>query len=206
LQSGGEIYLSASQGSEVLRINHNNPLAVEFPVTGTPTGMQLFSGSFIQNSNVAADTTLNWMPIAADSANVVVDTTGGNFGNANQYYAFVTDSFGWSNCDRFDGLSGGCNPTIKLPTGFDQTNTMVYMIFNSEHTVATADIWTSPNYYFHAGTHTPIGLSVTIIAISQKGSNYYYDILPETTAANAVFNVTMTQAPLSTIQAAVGAL
>jgi hypothetical protein len=203
LQSGGEIYLTATQNGETLRISHNNPIGVNMPITGSGlSGMQRFTGTVIANNNIAAGSQINWVIVPADTAAApAVNDTGAGYS-----YSFVVDSFGWSNCDRFYNLPGGTDPMIQLPTGYDNTNTTVYMIFDAENTVATADRWSSPIYRFHSGSHTPIGLHVTIVAIAKKGSTYYYDIEHEVTASGATFNMNMTQSTLDAIKAAVGQL
>jgi hypothetical protein len=160
--------------------------------------MQRFTGNFISNNNIAAGTQLNWKIVPADTAAVAIvnDTAQGNFA---LNYGIVLDSFGWSNCDRFYDLPGGTDPMIQLPTGYDNTNTSVYMIFDAENVVATADVWNSPIYKFHSGSHTPIGLHVTIVAVAKVGSNYFYAIQHNVTAAGATFNLTMTQSTLTAI-------
>ena len=201
LQSGGEIYLGATQGSENLLINHANPLAIQFPTTNATAGMQLFTGSFTASTTDATGNIMNWNPVANANANIVWDST-----TLRQYFGFIVDSFGWTNCDMFYYLSGGTDPQVQLPAGFDNTNTKIFMLFDAQNAIATADVWASPIFKFHAGSHTPIGLSVTIIAIGQKNGQFYYDIVHETTSAGAVFNVTMSQATLATIKNAVNAL
>lgn len=205
LQSGGELYLAATQSGENLRIDRNNPISAFMPTTsGTAlNGMQRFTGNFISNNNIAAGQQLNWNVVPGDTAAIPViqDTMqGGGFA---LNYGIVLDSFGWSNCDRFYDLTGGTDPMIQLPTGYDNTNTSVYMIFDAENGVATADVWNSPIYKFHLGSHTPIGLHVTIVAIAKVGSNYFYAIQHDITATGAIFNLTMTQGTLTDINAAI---
>jgi len=172
LQSGGEIFLSASKNGQQLNINPAQPLTLLFPQDSSQSDMQLFTGAFEENNNVAADSTLNWDP-TGDTATVVIDTTGGFYAT---YFSFPLDNFGWSNCDRFWNLSGGTDPQVKLPTDFDQSNTVVYMVFDAERAAAQADMFSNGIFRFHAGEHTPIGLQVTIIAIAKKDDQYYYAV------------------------------
>ncbi|MDB5281001.1 MAG: hypothetical protein JWO06_76 [Bacteroidota bacterium] len=200
LKSGGEIYLTATQGSENLLINHSNPLVLQFPTSNATTGMQLFTGSF-STATATTPATINWNPVANANATIVLDSS-----TLNQYFGFSSDSFGWTNCDQFYNLTGGTDLQVQLPVGFDSTNTRVFMLLDAENSLAWADVWASPIYKFHACSHTPIGINVTIIAIAQKGNQFYYAIQHETTASGVIFTVTMTPAPVAAIKTAIQAL
>ena len=203
LQTGGEIYLIARQNGEDLRVKPGYKISVEFPTTNPVAGMQLFTGQFVQNSNLAADSSLVWTPV--DSANAVVVQDSAFLGGF-MFYDFQVDSFGWTNCDRFYNLTGGTDPMIQVPTQFDNSNTSVYMIFDAENSVADGDVYADHVFRFHSGNHTPIGLAVTIVVIAKIGTQYYYSINHETTAAGATFNVTPVAATHDAIVAAVSAL
>ncbi len=206
LQSGGELYITATQNGQNLLINHNSPIQAYMPATGNGvSGMQRFTGQVVSN-NTAAGNMINWGLLANDTAlaPLIWDSAQGGMFLA---YAIAIDSFGWTNCDQFPTqTNGGADVGVQLPTGFDNTNTSVYMIFNAANTIAPADRWSAPIYKFHSGENTPLGLNISIVAVSQKGTNYYYSILQEVTSAGAVYSITMTQAPLSTIKTAIAQL
>ena len=204
LQSGGEVYLHATQNGEALRIDHNNPLALEFPTTSPVSGMQLFRGQFVHVDSVAQDSVLNWDTTAVQ-AQVIQDTASGSAGT---FYYFQLDSFGWSNCDRFYSLSGGTSVLIQSSGVYTNHNTAVFLIFNSEHTAATADRYDSATHMFgfHSDGHTPLGLSVTIVALSEINGQYYSSIVPTTTTTNMIVPLTFQPTTLAAFTTAVDAL
>lgn len=203
LESGGEIYLKVRQNGEDLRVKPGYSISVSFPTTNPVGGMQLFTGAFVANTNLAADSALVWTPVDSTAANIVQDSF-----SSYTFYDFPVDSFGWTNCDRFYDNPGGTDPMIQVPSTFDNTNTSVYMIFDAENAVANGDVYDDATHIFrfHAGTHTPTGLSVTIVVIAKIGTQYYYSINHEVTAAGATFNVTPLAATHDAIVTAVSAL
>lgn len=203
LQSGGEVYLMAKQGSEELVAGNQGPV-MQFPFIGnTQWDMQLFTGNIQPDSSetTAAGETVNWVA-EAETLQVVTDTVGtsGGFGT---YYSFTIPHLGWSNCDRFWNNTGGTDPMVKLPDGYTAANTCVMMVFKDEKTVATADLYNNHIFRFHAGEHTPIGLNVAIVAVAKRDGTHYYYIGDHTTAQGAVFNATMTESTESAIEQAV---
>lgn len=201
LKSGGEVYVALTQNNQKLRISHTNPGFIMFPCSTAVAGMQLFNGEFRKNSELAADSAMNWNLANGDSAQVVQDTMG-----TGTYYQFTFDSIGWSNCDRFYYLTGGTDPMIHLPNGYDNMNTQVYMVFDAESVMASADVFADQIYRFHAGEHTPIGLHVTIVAIANTNDKYYYSITHEVTSAGATFELNLTEATKQEVQTAISAL
>jgi hypothetical protein len=204
LQSGGEIYLTATQGGEKLRIDHGNPLIVGFPTNNPVSGMELFRGQFIHVDSIAQDSILNWDTTAVQGQ-VVMDSISGSSG---VFYQFPLDSFGWSNCDRFYSNTGGTAVRIQSNGVYTNHNTAVYMIFNTEHTAASADLYDSASHTFgfHSDGHTPLGLSVTIVAISEINGSYFSSIVPTTTTANMVVPLTFQPTTLAAFTSAVNAL
>ena len=204
LQSSGEIYLQATQSGENLRIRHTLPLTVEYQGGSTSTsGMMLFNGQW-QTGTTAQDSILNWNADTTRPAQIIQDTMVG----PGYMYVFSQDTFGWSNCDRFYSLSGGTAVAIQASGQFNGSNTAVYMVFNSEHTVATADRYTSATntFGFHSDGHTPLGLSVTIVAMAKIGTQYYSCIVPTTTTTNMLVPLNMQATTLPAFKTAVSAL
>lgn len=209
LESGGELFLKATQGGEELLVNNTNPPIIQFPVNSPVSGMQLFNGRFAPNDSVAQDSTLLWDSIPNGGGQVVQDTVGAGGGFTQYYYQFGLDSFGWSNCDRFWSNTGaGTAVQIKLPNDFDNTNTSVFMIFTAEHTAAPSDTYDATNHIcgFHSDGNTPIGISVSIVAISEKNGQYYSSIVSTTTVANMLVTLTMTPTTLADIKTQVALL
>jgi hypothetical protein len=205
LQSGGEIYLKIRQGNQELRVNPAIPLQIAFPTNNPSAGMQLFYGGFAVNDAVAADSVLNWnVACTCTTANAFI--TVDSFSSVQFYDFWTVDSLGWTNCDRFYNLTGGTDVSIELAQGFDDTNTSVYMIFDAENSVASADLFSNQIFRFHSGEHTPIGINVTIVAICKKDGQYYYGIQHKVTAAGVNINVPMTAATEAQITTALDAL
>ncbi len=207
LQSGGEIYLHASQNGEVLRINHSIPLTVEFPTNNPVAGMELFRGQFIANDSLPQDTILNW-----DTTNVggqvIQDTVSGV--SSGTFYQFQLDSFGWSNCDRFWGSNTGAGTAVRIQsaTPYTNHNTAVFLVFNAEHTAAPSDTYDSATHIFgfHSDGNTPLGLSVTVVAISEINGQYFSSIVSTTTSANMLVTLNFQPTTLAAFTAAVNAL
>jgi hypothetical protein len=65
---------------------------------------------------------------------------------------------------------------------------------------------TSHTFGFHSDGHTPLGLGVTIVAISEINGQYYSSIIPTTTFAGTTVTLNMQATTLAAFRTAVAAL
>lgn len=200
LISGGQIYLKAVQGSNELELKPGAQAYVQIP-TDNPATMNVYTGELVVNDSLIGDTTINWT-LADTNVWVGQDTTAGP---ATTYYNFTIDSVGWTNCDYFYSSPNPLtNISVVCPAQHVDSNTVVYLYFPTINSV-TRMYYDSADARFELayGYEIPEGLSLKVVVISQIGTQYYYEILPQTITTNLVVNSTPAAATLAQVQAAV---
>lgn len=159
LVSGGQIYLNATQNGIDLRLSSGGSLVSM--VDPTPDwNMELFSGTTDNEG------TITWNPFAPNANALQPDTFGYNFPN---------DSLGWINCDYFNSWSGTLTDlTISVPSGYDGTNTIVWVAFPSINSITNVSYDNAAQaFVLSGGYQVPVGLDVVIVALRDAGSNMY---------------------------------
>lgn len=210
LETGGEFYLDIRYNGQ--QVDIVSPIKVNIDVNksqANPVGMVLWNGDI--NSN----TDLTWNP--ANTNNLAFEIDGGVFGGKNGtiYDVLVKNSsnFGWCNIDRLSSWPGTKTPiTVKPPTGFNHTNSSVYLAIEGEdNMLAQFDMFDSVNNVFkeHYGL-VPVGLKCHIIFVGEQSGNYVYNIQSVAVANNATYTVTnsslITTTSYSQVEAAISAL
>ena len=165
LESGGEFYMEISQNGNLVEVK--NPLVVTTAPTNSPgNSMQLFDGQVDSQGNI------NWVT-NTDTLAIVQDS----FGLSYQFD--WADSLSWTNVDQFmDPTIPQTDVTVNLPSGFDNTNTVLFVVFNNANSVANI-------YNFASGAYTtvghyytfPEGEDVTFVAISDNNNQLQYAII-----------------------------
>jgi hypothetical protein len=202
LQSGGQIYIKAYIGNEELLVNQVAKPQVDILVNNQGA-MGLFKGMVKENDSIKGDTIINWEK-DKDSVKIKNDSAqggGGAGGGLKAYYNFDFGDFGYWNCDQ---LYSDPNPKtelyIKTPLGFVDSNTQIYIYFNSINSVAKCEGFKiSTNEFFLNHSLAPIGMNIKIVMISKKDGIHYLDIKSATTSLG--FNMTM--APTISSEAAI---
>jgi hypothetical protein len=194
LVSGGELFINATQNNQTLKLANNQSILVSMQKKiNNPNDMQEFY------TRAAIDTT-NWGD-PQDTIVVIPDSS-----SVNGSYYFALDSLGWINCDYF---YANTNPltTVNVTiadTSFNSSNTMVFISFNGLNS-AMGCYQTNVVSTF-AANYVPTNMPVTIVAISQKGTNYYAAFASTSITNNHVQSLTPTITSLSAIQTALGLL
>lgn len=179
LVSGGEYFLKITQNGQEL--NSNSGVYVQVPTNNPDFGMKLFTGEIDANDN------LLWTE-TEDSIIVEQDSAGGQFTSS---YNYIDNLWGWSNVDRFySDPRPKTTIKVKVPEGFDNTNTEVYITYDGEETaLASMDIYTTDGYFSEHYGLIPIGLEIHVIAVTMIDGVLNYAILPEIVEDNEIIYV-----------------
>lgn len=190
LVSGGEFFIKATQGSQVLKLSGTANVQVLVPAGANPqNGMQ----EFYAGATTAVDTT-GWST-NNDSISVVQDTTGG--GGTNNYYYFQIDSMNWVNCDFFySDPAPKTNVTANPGTAYNDTNCVVYVSINGINTIG----WMYYNNGKYSTSNWPVGKAVTFIAISEINGQYYSCFKPSVITNNHNEPLSLTATTLAQIK------
>ena len=207
LISGGEFFLEAKQGSEMLNLNGSVNLLIPTKLTVQDDGgMLLWEGTIDENDN------LTWDEVKADAG-----TNGGRVGvegkGDGQQFVVSFTSFGWTNVDRFySDPRPKTTLQVAVPTGYDNKNAAVYLSYDGEgdNALAGLDTYDSVTKRFseHYG-QIPVGLQMHVIFVTEEAGQWRYGIKGVTVAANDVYAFTLaetTLGSLTVVEAAINAL
>jgi hypothetical protein len=179
LVSAGEYFLQITQEGQILDVNYG--VFVQVPSTNPDFAMTLFDGEI----NEAGD--LLWLGIE-DSIAIGEDSAGGQWSNS---YQFFDNSWGWTNVDRFySDPRPKTTIKVKLPDGFDNTNSEVYITYDGEETaLASLDVFTTDGYFSEHYGLIPIGLEIHVVAVTMIEGVLNYAILPQIVEENEIMTV-----------------
>lgn len=177
LTTGGEFFINVSQNGQALKAGCDFYLHAPTSLTGgTDPDMAQFEGNIDSNGD------LTWEEFSQ----------GGEFWigfnnevNADAYNTFMS-AFGWYNYDKFVDLGNGfTNVTFTTPTGFNNTNSAIFIASK-----------TFPNSLSYANARIPIGAEVYYILISEHNGGFKYIVKPLQTISanqNITFNLSEMQ-------------
>jgi hypothetical protein len=179
LESGGIVYLNATQNGQQLSINDAEPVAITIP-TDNPMSMQYFVGR--------SDTIDDFGWDLEDNEDVTIGGTAdstfeqGNF----LIYEFTMDSVGWINCDYFystgDPLTG---VEVILPDTFNGGNSLVFIFYENINAVANLhDYDLDGTFDLGSGYSTPVEMDVSFIIVSEINGDFYYNVTSSTITDN----------------------
>lgn len=182
LESGGQIYISASMGGAPVFANTYGVGFAQEDSSATP--MSIFVGA-----PSPTDTVVTWE--VGDTARAGTTTTGttvtGNPSIPASYRSrFIFDSctsFGWVNCDRFRGYTGSwTNVRVTMPDStYDRVNTAVFYTFPSVNGVMQATEYDKETMRFSLRSYSrvplDIDMKVVVMSMTKDGSiRFYQDI------------------------------
>ncbi|TDD99884.1 hypothetical protein E0F76_01395 [Flavobacterium cellulosilyticum] len=195
LKSGGEFFIKASQGGVDLATTGGIQLHVPVNLTGTlDTGMTFWAGDTIDADNLA------WVrPGTAGAAGGQKD---GNVDFKQNSYNVSFGNFGWTNVDKFYSDPRPRTTILAaVPTGYDNTNSAVYLSYDGEgqNALAKLDTYNSTTKQFseHYG-QIPIGLACHVIFATADNGNWRYAIKAVTVAAADVYTFTLAETKVVT--------
>ena len=169
LISGGEMRVTARQGTQYLKLAPGAVYQANVPTTTVDPNMTLFYGEGGRTPD-----TLVWNQ--ADS---------GQFFGQGSNYTFWSDSMNWINCDYFYNNPGPQTVVQATPpTGFNNNNMLLFLSFDGLSSITNfygfsgGNFTTAPNYTI------PIGMQVHFVAIAMIGGNPHVSIVPATIVNN----------------------
>jgi hypothetical protein len=131
------------------------------------------------------------------------DTSGGTGGGGynNRYQFDSCTDFHWINCDHFMGSGTLGSVGIVIPdSSFNPGNMQVFMIFPSDRSVMSSSGYSSISKKA-SFMNVPVGMTVTLVIMANKGGNFYYYEQSSITIANGLtLNATPVAQTLSYIQ------
>lgn len=164
LISGGEIHLTAWQGTDELKLNPSGAVVVNIPAGSSPSyAMNEF---YAREINDTADfnpvDTSQFIPIY-------------NYSQSVYSYSFEIDQLNWINCDYYMAQGGQQTPikaTVASP--FDETNCRIFVAFNGHRSAAGCNLVFSQHEFTPGPWYTlPLGMSVTFVAIAEINGQFY---------------------------------
>ena len=183
LVSGGQINLTISQGGQPLKLVDNGTL-VDSPAAAPDPAKAAFYGSEDGTGNVT------WDPAPSDVLMLP---------DSSALFQFFNDSTGWINCDYFyDPVGTNTAVTITAPSGYDQSNTMVFLVFSSINSIASLPNFTGGSFTTSPYYQLPVGMNISIVALSVIGGSYSSSITTATVAVG--MNVPLTFTPTTPAQ------
>ena len=195
LKSGGEFFIKAAQGGVDLVSTGSIQLQVPANLTGTiDTGMLFWAGDTKDAENLA------WVnPRNAAGTGGQKD---GNVGFGQNSYNVTFGNFGWTNVDKFYSDPRPRTTVLAaVPTGYDNTNSAIYLSYDGEGQNALAKLDTynpiTKQFSEHYG-QIPIGLQMHVIFATEDNGNWRYAIKAVTVAANDVYTFTLAETTVVT--------
>lgn len=193
LISGGEFFIKATQGGQELATTCNINIIVPTNLTdGVDNTMTLWKGIIDANGDLA------WED-ARDAAGPN-GVKGGVQAEGNNYYV-TFGNFGWTNVDRF--YSDPRPKTTILaaaPTGYDNTNSAIYLSYDGEgqNALAKLDTFTAAGLFSEHYGQIPIGLACHVIFATEDNGQWRYAIKAVTVQANDVYTFTLAETTIGT--------
>lgn len=195
LKSGGEFFIKAAQGGVDLATTGVIQLQVPVNLTGAmDTGMTFWAGDTRDADNLA------WVrPGTADGAGGQKD---GNVGFGQNSYNVTFGNFGWTNVDKFYSDPRPRTTILAaVPTGYDNTNSAIYLSYDGEgqNALAKLDTYnpTTKQFSEHYG-QIPIGLACHVIFTTEDNGNWRYAIKAVTVQAGDVYTFTLAETTVVT--------
>lgn len=204
LKSGGEFYITASQGGLDLQTNANIILNVPNNLTGGRDALMTLWEGVIDTKDELA-----WKD-ARDAAGAN-GVKGGVEAMQNGYFVSF-GNFGWTNVDRFySDPRPKTSILVGPPEGYDNTNSAIYLSYDGEGTNALAklDTFTTAGLFSEHYGQIPVGLACHIIFVSEENGQWKYAIKGVTITSGAVYNFTLAETTVGTeaqLKAAINAI
>ena len=192
LISGGEFFIKATQGGVELATTCNINLIVPASLTnGIDPEMLLWNGLINQDGELA------WEQERDPAGENGKD---GIFAEGNNYYVSF-GNFGWTNVDKFySDPRPKTTILVAVPTGYDNTNSAIYLSYDGEgqNALAKLDTYTATGLFSEHYGQIPIGLKCHVIFATEDNGQWRYAIKAVTVAANDVYTFTLAETKIGT--------
>ncbi len=189
LVSGGAYHIKAEQVSTQLPVSANY-YGVDFPAPPNLASntMALFLG---YESAAAGGNTVRWEDDTSQTTDLsfVPDPNGGR---EKGVFSFDTClKFGWINCDYFfQDPRPKTDITVQFPnTDYNAENTEVILAFPNINSVTMLYAFNAATRSFklgYGGIFVPVGETISVLAISSIGSEYFFDIQSNVTVTDGI--------------------
>lgn len=181
MSSGGFYRLNITQNGKAVNV-FKGKLIVSLPKSKSKNENLLmgeFEGTFDTEGDIV------WKQVD-DSVKTAIDSLAGG------YYTIADTTFGWTNVDRFfEDPRPKTTLNVKLPNGFDNTNTKVFVTYDGQPTaLANLDVFTNEGYFSEHYGQIPIGMQIHIIAMTRISGKLHYNIVPATIEDGKIYYVT----------------
>ncbi|MBX2905354.1 MAG: hypothetical protein KF744_04905 [Taibaiella sp.] len=185
LVSGGQIYLSATQGGQPV---YARKYGISYANASSTEVMALYPGNTANE-----DSLVTWgNQLGGVGTFCVTGTTDTSSAIGKLFYKFDScTSFGWINCDRFyyDTMPKTNVFVDAHDYTFDVTNTQVYVVLPSINSVTSLSDYDKSAHRFrlYDGYKLPEGLKASFIVMANKKDKFYYfEKLDQTITTNMV--------------------
>lgn len=161
LESGGMFKIEAKQNGQDLQLTNGARYQVTIPApTGLDGQMRVFQG--VEEENI-----VRW------------EERDSNFwrtDSSQKGYVLDLDFLKWCNLDKYMDQPNQTKVRVKLPDGYTNTNTSVFMVFKTN--MVTPLFGDKVNEEFNTGSYTaPIDMDVKFVVIAVKDKKMYYAIV-----------------------------
>lgn len=207
LKSGGEFFIKAMQGNNVLQLMGAQPIVVNQPFIGAGIDTGMKAMGIFGGTGPAA-----WNPAPRDTFGVPYDSLTMSL---SQYvfsiYQFnaPVDSGSWCNSDNptFFAAYTQTSLTMIANDSVSVYGTYVFLLFkNLNSMVHVYDYRLNSNGESFPYIYAPIGLPCTVVAVGVKNGTVYSSFTPITISANQTVNFTLSPTTTAAFKAAVQAL
>ena len=166
LVSGGAYYIAAFENGKKLKLKPGKKLRFKIPAETLQEGMELFYGSEKEGR-------FNW--VEADqipgSSTQVRNSEWQNSTGFFLGYECFSDRLEWINCDKIIS-DGPPNPVCAtVPTGFDQSNTVVFAILKDANSIIS--MYYQADQKGFCAANIPEGTKVVIVAVHKMAEDSY---------------------------------
>jgi hypothetical protein len=203
LNSGGEFFLSAANGSVPLRLADGVDLDLSIPAQAVDQGMLLFWGGPEEDVKDP-----NWeLP---DSIGGGVGGGGGSFtfNTVDSTYDITLDSMRWGNIDAFMSVNYfNIDFTLTGVSGLNNTNTTAYAVFKNQNSIwpVGTQSWGSITGNVIHETHLA-DVPMNVVVISVVDGQLYYGLLDVTPAVGQTYSITMKTTTSANLDAVINGL
>lgn len=189
LVSGGEINVTAYQGTLKLKLMTSNSVMVTMPAgTSTPATMYEFRAPMFNEDR-------DFIPVNPNQAMQTTLDSAGSW-----VYSFALDSLDWTNCDQYMSMAGPTEFNIPVPNIFNGENCMVFVTSGMSNYASRIWHWSEEEHRFECGYYRlPVGQTFTFTAIAEINGNFYYD----SRTVEITENISVTLNPVLTSEAQV---
>lgn len=192
LQTKGMFHILAMKDADTLKLKPGRTISYIMNTPSDPA-YEIFKGA-LANTTENPVTWASWTNARQDSI---------GFGSQASFIVGL-DSLQWTNLDKFWTPANNTDIFVKLPAGYTNTNTMVFLIFRDQKSIsglvpdaANQQWWQGSRYKI------PLGINAKLLSVYKSNTEIKYDLSDINTTANLTVNIaslsTVTEAQLRVV-------